>query len=79
MRISPRHFDPNSRIDVRTAPELLVRETLAGLSYRETAERLGLNRRRVLHVLSMRIAAMASIEACAQPIKRRCERPPLDE
>jgi hypothetical protein len=41
---------------------------MPGLNYRETAQRLGLNTCMVLDVLSVQIAAMASIDAYAPPL-----------
>ena len=60
-----------SYIDKLPEPDrTIIGLRMSGLSYREMAQRLGLDRRHVLEVLSMRMAAMAAIDACAQPIKR---------
>jgi hypothetical protein len=63
-----------SYIDKLPEPDRTILELrMAGLSYRETAQRLGLERDHVLEVLASRTAAMAAIDACAQPIKRTCK------
>jgi DNA-directed RNA polymerase specialized sigma24 family protein len=47
----------------------IIELRMAGLNYRETARRLGLDQHLVLTTLSMRAAVMASIDACAPPVK----------
>lgn len=61
-----------SYIDQLPEPDRTILELrMAGLSYRETALRLGLKRDHVLQVLASRTAAMVAIDARAQPIKRK--------
>ena len=60
-----------SYIDTFPEPDRAIMELrMEGLSYREIAQRLGLERDHVLEVLASRTAAMVAIDACAQPIKR---------
>jgi hypothetical protein len=69
-----------SYIDRLPEPDrTLIGLRMSGLSCRQMAQRLGLDRQHILQVLSMRMAAMASIDACAQPIKRTGEQSQLDE
>jgi hypothetical protein len=65
--------DPSRLISyIEKLPEpdrTIIELRMAGLNYRETAQRLGLNKCRVLDVLSTLMAAMASIDAYAPPLK----------